>query len=297
MPDLIVKTLLLDEAEFAPLVLKSYFFSDANYQPYHRLRARYVFDYELEYITESEGSMIIDDKHYKIQKGDIVFRRPGQYTQGIMPYSCFAVFFDIKGTMGKDPGTYDMHQEQAYQPIFSNPVLDSIPAVTHSSPEKNYRQLFSEVLNETINSKAGSIIRCRALILDLLQNLYRDAMNPIHALKALSGPHYYTIKKSLEYIELNQNKKIDLRELSCAAGLSPNYFHAVFTKTVGLTPNAYIIDLKMSRAKELLAGTDCSIAEISERCGFENIPYFSYLFGKRAGCSPSEFRKKHSPRM
>ncbi len=297
MPDLMVKMLSLDETEFAPVVLKSYFFSAANYPPYQRLRPRYVFDYEFECITESDGAMIIDDKHYKIQKGDIVLRRPGQYTQGIMPYSCFAVFFDIKGTMGKDPDTYDMHQEQAYQPLFLNPVLDSIPVITHSSPERNYQQLFSEVLNETINSKAGSIIRCRALILDLLHNLYRDAMNPIRTLKALSGPHYYTIKKSLEYIELNQNKKIDLRELSSAAGLSPNYFHAVFTKAVGLTPNVYIIDLKMRRAKELLAGTDYTVAEISEHCGFENVPYFSYLFGKRTGCSPSEFRKKHSPRM
>ncbi len=292
-----VEILSLNESEFAPLVLKSYYFSSTNYLPHQRLRERYVFDYELEYITESDGSMIIDDQRYGIEKGDIIFRKPGQYTQGIMPYSCFAFFFDVKGSMGKNPRTYDMHAEQKYQPLFRHPILDHIPVVNKSDPGKDYQGIFSEILNETINPKITSVIRSRALILDLLQSLYRDAINPMSSLETISGPHYFTLKKTLEYVALHQDKKLTLEELSHVAGLSPNYFHTIFSKAVGVTPNVYMTDLKIQRAKELLAGTNQTIAEIAERCGFENIPYFSYLFGKKVGNSPSEFRRKHSPRL
>ena len=293
----LIRTLYIDESEFAPIILKSYYFSGTNYQPGQPLRERYVFDYELELITESDGSMIIGDKSYSLKKGDLVFRRPGQYTQGIMRYSCFALFFDVKGIMKKNPHAYDMHEEQEYQPLYTHPILESIPVLTHSTPEQNYQSLFSEILNEYINPKQGSVIRLRSLVLDLLLKLYENANSPVNALKTLAGPHYHPIKKVLEHIEHHTDKKLDLNELAHVAGLSPNYFHAVFTKALGATPNTYVTELKICRAKELLAGTDLTVSEISERCGFENIPYFSYLFGKKTGVAPSEFRRKHSPKL
>lgn len=297
MSEPLVKTLHIEEVEFSPVILKSYYFSGTNYPPQHRLRERYVFDYELELITECDGSMIIEDKLYALQKGDIVFRRPGQYTQGIMRYSCFAIFFDVKGVMKKDPNAYDVHEEQEYQPLYSHPILEGIPVITHTSTEQNYQELFSDILNEYINPKPGSVIHLRSLALDLLLRLYENANSPVSTLKTLAGPHYHPLKKVLEYIEQHMDKKLDLNELSHIAGLSPNYFHVIFTKALGTTPNMYVTELKICRAKEFLAGTDYTVSEISERCGFENIPYFSYLFGKKAGVSPSEFRRKHSPKL
>lgn len=292
-----VKNSPIDETEFAPVVLKSYYFSGANFQQGYRLRERYVFDYELELITEADGYMIIEDKPYSLQKGDLIFRKPGQYTQAIMRYSCFAIFFDVKGTMNKDPRTYDIHQEQEYQPLYDHPILQGIPILSHSTPEQNYQELFSVILNEYINPKPGSVIRMRALILELLLKLYESANSPENILNTLAGPHYHLLKKVLEYIEHHIDQKLDLKELALVAGLSPNYFHMVFTKALGTTPNLYVNDLKIRRAKELLAGTDLPVSEISELCGFENIPYFSYLFSKKTGVSPSEFRRKFSPRL
>lgn len=293
----VVETQSLSETDISPVILKSYYFSGTNYPSGSRLKERYVFDYELELITEADGAMIIGDKTYSLQKGDVIFRKPGQYTQGIMRYSCFVVFIDLKGSTRKDSQTYDIYVPQEFQPLYDNPLIEGIPTLCHSTPEQNYQELFSGILHEFINPKQGSLIRMRTLVLELLLKLYEHANSPVNTLNALVGPHYHPLKKVLEYIEHHIDKKLDLRELALVAGLSPNYFHMIFTKAFGTTPNGYVTELKICRAKELLAGTDYPISEISELCGFENIPYFSYLFGKKTGVSPSEFRRKHSPRL
>jgi AraC-like DNA-binding protein len=108
------------------------------------------------------------------------------------------------------------------------------------------------------------------------------------------SPHYGTIKRVIEFIEKNIGNRILLNDLSQLTDLSPNHFHKIFTETMGITPNVFIIKMKLDKAKELLIRTTLPISEISSLCGFENIPYFSYLFKKQVELSPGEFRKRHS---
>ena len=59
---------------------------------------------------------------------------------------------------------------------------------------------------------------------------------------------------------------------------------------MGMTPMQYITFLRITRAKELLRSTDYSIQEISSMVGYENPLYFSRIFKKQTGYSPSEYR-------
>ena len=61
----------------------------------------------------------------------------------------------------------------------------------------------------------------------------------------------------------------------------------------GTTPIKYINNLRMKKAKELLANSDMSISEISELVGFQSIHYFSRNFKEREGCAPLAYRRKH----
>jgi len=85
-----------------------------------------------------------------------------------------------------------------------------------------------------------------------------------------------------------------LKDMAAVAGMSPNYFHRVFAKAMGMTPNEFVISRKISRARELLATTGESISDISLLCGFDNIAYFSYVFKRYSGITPSSFRAAHS---
>jgi AraC-like DNA-binding protein len=74
-----------------------------------------------------------------------------------------------------------------------------------------------------------------------------------------------------------------------ALGVTQARFYDAFKAYTGLTPYQYFIQLKMNKAKELLAGGACSVKEAAFRLGFDDPYYFSRLFKKKAGTSPSEW--------
>lgn len=279
----------------SPRILKSFIYSQGeNLQKGYRLKERYVYDYEIEFFTYSDGSMFIDDKHYFIKKGDVVFRKPGQYTQGIMPYSCYIACIDMLGNTGKDPLGYDFYAEQSFQNYCVNSLLEAIPPVYHPVHEKKYYYLFDSILKEFINPSKGSELILKSFTLNLLYQLYHDVTDPLTNSSIPYTPHSNVVKRAMEYIEKNLDKKIPLSVLAELSDLSPNHFHRVFSQTTGLTPNEYITKLRIDKAKDLLVRTNSPVSEISLQCGFENIPYFSYLFKKHINMSPGEFRRRHS---
>jgi len=281
--------------QLSPIVLKSFLFTQGlSFREGYRLKGRYVYDYELEFFVYSKGGMVIDDKEYSISKGDVVFRRPGQYTQGIMPYSCYMICIDLLGNTGKDPQTYDFIKEQDFQVNYSNPILDGIPSVFKPSNYHKYQELFDLVLKEYINKREFSGILLKSTILKIIYEICSDIKNPFTNNENRNLSHYMAVKKAKEYIDTNLKQKITLEKLASVASLSPTYFHRVFTETLGITPTEYITNARMDKAKELLAKTNLPVYEIAIECGYDNIPYFSYVFKSRTGVAPGEFRKRHS---
>ncbi|MEG0379337.1 MAG: helix-turn-helix transcriptional regulator, partial [Eubacterium sp.] len=80
----------------------------------------------------------------------------------------------------------------------------------------------------------------------------------------------------------------DLAELAC---LSERQFRRLFTDKYGLSPKQYCMNLRMKESCYLLKTTELSIAEISEKTGFEDANYFSRQFKKHTGLTPKEYRK------
>jgi AraC-like DNA-binding protein len=290
-----VKQLKISTNQLSPVVLKSSMFTQgASYPHGFRLDPRYVFDYELEYYLYSEGAMVIEGMEYPLQKGDIVIRKPGQYVQGVMPYTCYLICFDLLGNTGKDPDTYELTKEQEFQDYYLNPFLDSIPPVFHNPFNEKYQQLFDLVLKEYLNRNEGSEILLKMHLLQILYELYIDVRTPFlsHALPVT--PYYAVVKKAIVYIKDNLQNKITLSQIAGHTGLSPNHFHRIFSKAMNITPSEYLTKLRLDRAKEQLVKTNLHVSEIALQCGFDNIPYFSYVFKKQFNISPGEFRKRHN---
>ena len=91
---------------------------------------------------------------------------------------------------------------------------------------------------------------------------------------------------------IQKQPKMTVKEVAKICLCSPNKLSAVFLSEIGQSVSAYIDDLLMSEAKNLLLYTDKSIAKISEKLGFCDQFYFSRLFKKRFGLSPLQYRKK-----
>ena len=74
-----------------------------------------------------------------------------------------------------------------------------------------------------------------------------------------------------------------------------DYLRRLFQKKMGLTPLKYMTDLRMNKAKSMLTAAwtrEYSVAEVAENCGYADALYFSRVFKKYYGCSPSEFIKR-----
>lgn len=78
--------------------------------------------------------------------------------------------------------------------------------------------------------------------------------------------------------------------MAAACSLSRSHFTRKFQRATGISPWRYIMTRRIIRAKDLLSNTDLSIKEIAVRVGFEDPNYFSRLFHKETGSSPTEFR-------
>jgi len=279
-----------------PRVLTSYLFTQGLDMPKdYYLPKRIVYDYELEFFIQSDGAMYIEDRLYPINKGDLVFRRPGQSTQAIMPYCCYLICFDLTGTSNKDPENYNFCAETGnqLQANYCNRILKPIPNVFHPNSPEKYMRLFDLVLNEFIHPSDTSPLMLTAYTIEILCHLSQDVRNPMKNNNVIQSPHGMVIKKTLDYIQSNLDTQLCLASLAKAAGFSPTYFHKIFHDTTGVTLNRYITILRIETAKNLLVRTSIPIYKIAQDCGFENISYFSSLFKKHQGISPAEFRKRH----
>ncbi|MGH4050873.1 MAG: helix-turn-helix transcriptional regulator [Clostridium sp.] len=259
----------------------------------NKIAKRYVYDYEIEFLLDSKGSMIIEDTIYPISKGDLVFRRPGQLVKGVMPYSCYLICFDMTSNSAKTRESYIFDKNQQFQFYYLNMMLDAIPPVFHPESSEKYHQLFDSVLIEFINCNEFSSVLLKSLILQIIFEFHRDVINPISSLKIPCVAQYKMLENVIEYIQNNIQNKLSLNELSDITKLSPNYFHKIFTKAMGTTPNGYVTKIRIDKGKELLVRTGKSVADIAVLCGFENTPYFSYLFKKQIFLTPGEFRNKY----
>jgi len=138
-----IRQIEIENDKFSPIVLECLLFTQGiNFPQGYRLEKRYVYDYEIEYFLYSTGGMMIEGNEYPVRTGDIVFRRPGQLVQGIMPYKCYLICFDLLGNTGKSPHLYDFSKEQEFQDYYINPVLDAIPHVFHNPYEERYHKIF-----------------------------------------------------------------------------------------------------------------------------------------------------------
>ncbi len=92
------------------------------------------------------------------------------------------------------------------------------------------------------------------------------------------------------YIFANWNKKLTLDDIAASAHLSPSYSSALFKLHTGKSIIDYIIEIRISKACDLLKYSDLLVSEIADSAGFCDIFYFSRMFKKHMGMSPAKYR-------
>ena len=131
------------------------------------------------------------------------------------------------------------------------------------------------------------------LLLWLFALLFQSEVNGVEG----QSPFGYAdklrkLQPSIEYINANYGRQLDLALLASKCSLNPTYFSKMFKEVMRVNVKDYINQLRLNSAEVLLNTTDRKITEIASDCGFEDGCYFERWFKKNKGISPGKYRNK-----
>lgn len=147
--------------------------------------------------------------------------------------------------------------------------------------------LFSEILEKTGLDKLTALWR----LLNLLSKKtdYRLLSSPIYR-PILGTDSESRIDRACQHIHENFTRKISLPEMAKKVGMTQNSFCRFFKKMTGKSFTDYVNDLRISRARKLLAESEANISEVAYASGFESMTHFNRIFLKKNEMPPREFR-------
>jgi two-component system, response regulator YesN len=99
------------------------------------------------------------------------------------------------------------------------------------------------------------------------------------------------IEDIAEYIEQHPHEEITLQDISERFFLSREYISRKFKQETNGNLSDFIAEVRIKRAKELLANGQLKISQVAELVGYQDEKYFSRVFKKRTNCSPNDYRK------
>ena len=166
---------------------------------------------------------------------------------------------------------------------FFDDVADSDPLVRYIG-----LTLLDEYNNENREGNLYAESLVNALTLHLLKNYSNARSITENTNGGLSG---YKINRVKEFIGANLEADLSLADIAEVADLSRFHFARAFRKSTGQTPQQYVTEQRIERAKYLLASEDLPIVEISLQTGFKNQSHFTALFRKYTKFTPKMWRE------
>lgn len=169
---------------------------------------------------------------------------------------------------------------------------DIAATVQHHDP------LLLDIVNriDSVNDRADAVAR---LFTEALANSFRQhlAVNFVQSTSRYSTRRsspawsYRSQARVTEFLADNLDADISLASLAGHMGMSKDRFGRMFRSTFHTTPHQFLLELRMQRAKQLLATTTVPIAEIAAQCGFPIPSHFTTTFRSRTGVTPTEYRR------
>ena len=133
-------------------------------------------------------------------------------------------------------------------------------------------------------------IMCRSVLLQIYSDVVK---NELHAYVPYSKiQRMQTIVFEIE--KSYADPDISVASLSEIYGCSEAHFRRTFQQIYKLSPQKYISELRLSKAKELLSDTDIPINKVAQKCGFANTYYFDRVFRAANGITPMQYRKRYT---
>ncbi len=231
-----------------------------------------------------------DNKRIYVRGGNFSIIHPGTLHKGeweiIKPCTLFWIVYDLKAGMA-DNEVLGQKLLKKIDTAFRNAGNMVFPGNEHL--RKQFRMLFDVMVRYTADRKdETAITSIRLQLLQILVSLYETLT---HQLPGINDNHL-PIEEIETYIHSKIDEKIEVHELAEICLLSVSVFQYRFKIQTGLSPGDYINRIRVEKAKQMLSNPGWSITELALDLGFSSSQYFSTIFKKYTGMTPSIFRKK-----
>lgn len=236
---------------------------------------RVLHEYQLVYITAGQGTFSNkDEKPIDIHAGMLLFLQPGLW-HTYCPLSKTGwneYFIGYNGLMADN--------------LIKNEFFSAGNQVIDIGLNEEIVSLYTKAIEVAKADKtavqqqlAGITLHLIGLVLAITKNKYYEI-----------DDWGQKIEKSKIWMREHLSSEIDLEELASNLNTSYSWFRKIFKDYTGYAPAKYYQELKLHKAKELLAETNSPIKEIAYNLGYSNSEHFFTLFKKNTGQTPTEFR-------
>lgn len=126
-----------------------------------------------------------------------------------------------------------------------------------------------------------------------------DLLNRLNSGQAAGGDEAsnllpWQVRRLQAHIEAHLDRDLPVPELAAVVHRSRSYFSRIFKASFGIPPHAYVMRRRLARAQGLMTGTDENLAVIAASCGYSDQAHFCRMFRNAMGCTPREWRRRHS---
>lgn len=261
----------------APLIVGScgtYRLRTKERLPTKRPRGR--LDYQLLYVASGKTHFVINGKDRVVSAGHMVLYLPRQEQDYVY--------------CGKDkPEVYWVHFTGSnVKNILKHYDIPLDDPIFYCGVVSTYAYLFKEMIHE--------LQTCRVGFQELLTMYLRQIFLLVQRSRMEQKPTVSTylqeeMENARRYFNEHYNEAISIEEFAMSRSMSISWFLRNFKQVTGMSPMHYILMNRINNAVSLLETTDYNVTEISTIVGYENPMYFSRLFKKQKGVSPTEYRK------
>lgn len=244
-------------------------------------------------LTWNRGRILNDYYMVFISKGKGIFGSASTPPTGIDAGTCFFLFPGVWHRYKPDVksgweeywvGFNGYYAEQLMKNGFFNPDTPYV----NVSLNKDMLVLFGKMIDTVTASLSGYPQQIAGITMQIL-----GLVNTISQYKEYDNdPVGKLISKAKFLLQQSFENQVDMEDLASQLPMSYSSFRKAFKKITGESPNQYHLNLRLSRAKDLLTSTVLNISEVADHTGFDSVFYFSKLFKKKNGISPNSFRRE-----
>lgn len=204
-----------------------------------------------------------------VHRGDVVYMPVG---------ACYkTTFFNKQDNLSTILINFQLHTADGPFALADNVNLFA------KDPNKIFRKLFYQTAGDFASAKM-STIALTAGVFQILNEIQKYADSDLKL-----SPTFSKIAKGISYLENDAEQLLSIDEIADMCQVSPNTFRRLFSAYAGVSPVEFRLRQKIARAKQLLESEIFTVSEVSDVLGFSDVSYFSRIFKKKTGISPSEY--------